>query len=52
MPEIFDKAVKHIKESLRKEHPNWSEDKISSVAYGRATIQYKEKYGKLPRRKE
>jgi hypothetical protein len=33
---IFERQVQHIKDSLRKSHPDWSEKKITSVAYATA----------------
>jgi len=43
MPEAFDRLVNTIKNSLRKSHPEWSEEKISNIAYATATIQWRKK---------
>ena len=34
--EKFERQVQHIKDSLKKEHPDWDETKIKSVAYATA----------------
>jgi hypothetical protein len=41
MPEWALKMKENIKESLRKAHPSWGEEKISSVAYGAVVNQAK-----------
>jgi rubrerythrin len=38
----FERQVQHIKDSLKKSHPNWSEEKIKSVAYATAKKMKKE----------
>ena len=48
MPQEFDNLVNTIKKSLRKAHPEWDEERISSAAYGTATNIWKKKYGKNP----
>lgn len=48
MPLTLEKWVKGIKESLRKTHPDWSEERINSTAWGIAVNRWKEKYGKAP----
>lgn len=39
----FERQVAHIKESFRKAHPDWSEEKITSFAYATANKMKKEK---------
>ena len=50
MPKEFDDLIKKVKVSLRKAHPNWSEDRLNNAAYGTATNIWKKKYGKAPSR--
>jgi len=49
MPVAFDKMVDALKTQLRKQHPDWKEDKVSSSAYAIATSNWKKTHGgKLP----
>lgn len=34
MPKKFEDCLNEVKKSLRKQHPDWSDEKISDVAYG------------------
>ena len=45
MPKALDDMVKSIKSSLRQSHPDWSEDKINSVAHATAIVRFKNKGG-------
>lgn len=45
MPAKFDKMVSDIKISLKKQHPEWKSDKISSVAYATAVSNWKKTHG-------
>jgi hypothetical protein len=46
MPAKAEAMVKSIKESLRKSHPKWSEEQISSRAYASVQSFWKKKFGK------
>lgn len=48
IPAKFDRMVIAIKASLRKSHPNWSSDKVESVAFATARVRYRETYGTDP----
>ena len=48
MPAKFEKIVDAVKQSLRKAHPNWSEERISSDAFGTATNVWKKSHGGKP----
>jgi len=43
----FERQVSHIKDSLKKSHPEWSEEKIKSVAYATAN-KFKENNQEMP----
>ncbi len=52
MPKAFDDMVTAIKQSLKKSHPDWKEDKLSSSAYAIATDRWKKSHnGKSPTEK-
>jgi len=40
MPAEFERMVDAIKSSLRKEHPDWVEKRVSSMAYAFATARW------------
>jgi hypothetical protein len=48
MPKKAEEIRKEIEDSLRKEHPNWTSERISSVSYATVQRMYKKKGLKLP----
>lgn len=48
MPKRAEEIRKEIENSLRKEHPDWSDEKIKNISYGTVQKMYKQKGLKLP----
>ena len=49
MPAEFDKMVDALKKQLKKQHPDWEDEKINSSAYAIATQNWKKMHGgKMP----
>jgi len=42
MPQKADEMISKIKLELRKKHPSWNEERISSTAYAIVTSHYKQ----------
>ncbi|MFW6282294.1 MAG: hypothetical protein ACOC1O_05865 [bacterium] len=48
MPKEAERLVSKIKSDLRKEHPDWSKDRINSIAHATVTKIYKKQGKPLP----
>ena len=44
MPAKYLKCISSTKKSLKKQHPNWSSEKIKSAAYAICTEQFKKEH--------